>query len=161
MKKRRKYRPRGLSKKEIVDYILEHSIESEDGKGCLISDFSLDTCGYQQTQFKGKIIKICRLVCEVYHGPSNGRDVCHSCCNRQCNNPDHLRWDTKQENSRDTARHGNVAGQKLKPSDIKMIHEYRKNGMLQREIADIYGVSHQQISRILNGERWGWVNTED
>lgn len=50
---------------------------------------------------------------------------------------------------------GSKNGQsKLTEADIKKVFELRTNGLTQREIGEILGVSQTQIGRILRGERW-------
>ena len=46
--------------------------------------------------------------CEWAHGPKPTalHEVAHSCRNRVCVNPRHLRWATRQENADDRMRHG-------------------------------------------------------
>lgn len=110
--------------------------------------------------------------------------VLHRCDNPPCVNPNHLFLGTHADNMQDMCeknrnaaktkperisrgkqhsqrmkevaargeRHGSA---KLKDTEISHIFKLRKQGLLQREIAAIFGVTQAQISNILKrGEKW-------
>ncbi len=82
--------------------------------------------------------------------------VLHECDNPPCVNPYHLKVGTAKENAEDRTNRGRQArgdrnGQtKIPDIDIPKIFADRAAGLLHREIAEKYGVSHQNITRILN-----------
>lgn len=86
-------------------------------------------------------------------------DSCHNDGNAQNNAITNLRRDTRQSNMDDRARHGRTARSKakLKESDIPRIMELYRSGMLQREIAEMYGVTHTSIGYILRRQTWKHV----
>jgi len=65
-----------------------------------------------------------------------------------------LEWSTRSDNMYHASATGLRHKVKLNETKVREIRELKKQGMLNREIADIYGVCHQQISRIVRGERW-------
>lgn len=93
--------------------------------------------------------------------------ICHTCDNRKCCNPSHLYKGTVVENSRDMIVRGRWAGgnntgsknpiSKLVESDIVAIRGYFSAGINNKQIAKIYGVTHQMISKIRRGHFWKHV----
>ena len=82
--------------------------------------------------------------------------------NRLCN----LRWGTRRENHEDAVRHGTYRrgslkkgkrGTKLTEADIPVIRRFRREGLLQREIANSFGVAPGVIINVLNGRYWKHV----
>jgi hypothetical protein len=74
-----------------------------------------------------------------------GMELDHLCRVRACVNPDHLEAVTRAEN----ARRGSKT--KLKPADVIRI---RRSTEKQPVLAERYGVSQSQISRIKTGLVW-------
>lgn len=98
-----------------------------------------------------------RLVCEAFHGPSNGRDVAHWDGGRTNNHASNLRWATREENMADKVRHGtqprgddlwftkvtNEAVDAMRNDVLKTHHEW----------ASELGVSVSLIGLIKSGKR--------
>ena len=81
--------------------------------GCWEWEGSKSAAGYGQVGHDGRILYAHRLACEWAHGSApDGTEVCHSCDNRGCVNPDHLRWGTRQENVDDMIERGRGAWQR-------------------------------------------------
>ena len=116
-----------------------------------------------------------RISFRLSKGPiPSGLIVCHTCDNPPCVNPNHLWVGTHADNSRDrdAKGRGRFFGEKhgmskLTPSDVLEIRKLyvesreryptlrgRKNGLSQREIGEMFGVSQTQISRIIHNKRW-------
>lgn len=112
-----------------------------------------------------------RASVEIHTGrpvPSD-RVVMHTCDNPRCVNPAHLRVATQLANVRDMHRKGRAnptspkgdahGSSKLLESQVLEIRARWANRhaagerLTQRDLADAYGVSQSQISRILNGKR--------
>ncbi len=68
--------------------------------------------GYANTSFKGRPWTTTRLIYAAKHGPFDpDLDVCHSCDNPMCVNPEHLRVDTHKNNLLDASRRKRLNGQ--------------------------------------------------
>lgn len=86
--------------------------------------------------------------------------VCHTCDNPPCVNPAHLFIGTPKDNARDAVRKGrwvNNAGErhpqlKLSTDDLWEIKRLYDSGSKQRELAKMYNVSQQHVSKIINSK---------
>lgn len=103
-----------------------------------------------------------RLVLETFVGPCpEGMEACHNNGNPSDNRLENLRWDTRQANVKDRDSHGNtfrgerVGTSKLTEAEVKEIRELcQTSNYTQTQIGETYGVSHNQISRIVNNKQW-------
>ena len=103
-----------------------------------------------------------RVSWQLAHGLiPEGLYVCHHCDNPPCVRPEHLYVGTDLDNVRDMmnrgrgfrARGDQHGKTKLSEEQVQEIHRLRRSGLLQREIADRFGVHSAHISRVLNGKR--------
>ena len=93
-------------------------------------------------------------------------NACHSCRNRHCVNPNHLRWGTHQDNTDDMMRDGTSpvgnknGNSKLTEEQVLSIRrEYEEiEEMTKQQLADKYGVSRVLISRIINRKIWTHID---
>ncbi len=91
--------------------------------------------------------------------------VCHTCNKPACCNPAHLYAGTQRKNVQQCHAEGRAADQrgenngyvKLTEDDVCEIRRLRNDGWLQREIADIYGISRSHVSDICTGKLWKHV----
>jgi len=106
-----------------------------------------------------------RVMAEI-HGDEAiaGKVVMHTCDNRLCVNPDHLRIGSHAENIADRDAKGRgVRGEqhfnsKLTASDVWIIRRWRQDGVTSGlEAAAYFGVTPAAISAIVKGHNWGWV----
>lgn len=138
--------------------ILERCKETENG--CLEWQMA-KIKGYGYVQYKGKNYGAHRLAAIFAFGdPEPGMYALHSCDNKPCCNPNHLRWGTHMDNVRDAMKrqqksqgekNGNA---KLKESDVAEILECLSKNEKGQDIARKYGVSSGTISNIKNGMAW-------
>lgn len=131
------------------------------GDDCLPWPFALGKGGYGNVWDGSKYTNAHRLMCLMVHGnPGGEMQAAHSCGNRACVNPRHLRWATRIENDDDKVAHGTrrfgegVPTSKLTESDVRRI---RTSSESVAELARQLGVGPKAIYRIRRGERWAWL----
>lgn len=101
--------------------------------------------------------RVCRLVCEAFHGHAKPEQECRHLdgnpANDACLN---LKWGTSLENKQDQERHGTKRqGQThhnatLTDAQVAQIRSL-KGKMLQREIAEKFGLTQGYVSEIHSG----------
>lgn len=122
----------------------------------------LDTNGYGQMRVFGKLVRVSRLVYELYYGPiGNGLFVCHKCDTPSCINPEHLWLGTAMENMQDMIAKGrqkkcDKRGEKnsnarFTEADILTIRNSRLPAPV---IARALDTTPKNIRRIRSGQRW-------
>lgn len=102
-----------------------------------------------------------RLACIEAHGPPppDKPEAMHVCDNPACYEPSHLRWGSRLDNMGDAARKGRLrrgelhTRAKLTSADVDRIRKARGQ-MRLRDLAALYGVSEQQVSRIQLNQQW-------
>jgi hypothetical protein len=142
--------------KEILD-------QCEPQGDCLVWTKSTRK-GYGWTRINGQSWATHRLVAYLIHGepPENKNLVLHSCDNPPCCNPAHLRWGSQFENMQDVKlrnRRADLRGSrngraKLNDEKVALIRALRKNGITTLEIAALFQISNQIVSRICRNEAW-------
>jgi|SRR5688572_4704473 len=114
---------------------------------------------YGKVLWYGKMARAHRVAFLLRHGRWPGECACHTCDNRACCNPDHLFEGTRADNLRDMtakgrrALHSRHGSAKLTWEAVKEIREMATT-MTHRALALRFGVSFQQISKIVNHENW-------
>jgi DNA invertase Pin-like site-specific DNA recombinase len=97
--------------------------------------------------------------------------VCHTCDVPSCCNPEHLFLGTPKENSRDMINKGRNSppprnphvvgsvhpGSKLTEAQVVVIRDLYERGETQQQIANMYGVARQTISKVVNHKRFKHV----
>lgn len=99
----------------------------------------------------------------------DGLIVRHKCDNGLCVNIEHLELGTHQDNSNDTIMRGRVrtgAGKgenagpsKLTRENVIFIRD-NKDKYTQKELSEMFDITRNTISRILNGKRWSDVSPQ-
>lgn len=147
-----------------------HLLMQTETEECLVGNYKKNKNGYGQIWVGGKQKNggrpkgAHRLAMEKMLGRTlNANEfVCHRCDNPSCVNPKHLFLGTPQDNTDDMlakGRHKVVKGEKhytAKLNDRQVLEIrslYATGKYLQREIAALYGVRENHISRIVNGKR--------
>ena len=156
--------PRGEPERYFREIVLPF-VEVE----CLIWPYARSSSGYGHVRQNGRMQLVHRLACEAIHGspPTPEHEAAHSCGkgHKGCCNPRHVRWATHAENHEDRLLHGThnrgerCGAAKLNESDVLKIRALRGK-MLQREIAEKFGVDQSQVSNIYRGESWGWLGSD-
>lgn len=106
------------------------------------------------------------LVCEAFHGPRpygqfpQDYHASHVDGDRYNNQPNNLKWETRQENEARKENHGTImhgsknGWSKLDESDVLCIRDLLTSGMTQTEIARSLSISQQNVSDIKRRKRW-------
>lgn len=113
---------------------------------------------------KKRTFRVHRLVMMAFKPVENmdKLEVNHLDGNKKNNKLENLEWCTASENQKHAfktglqkARKGEDSNfAKLSKEDVDKVFELRAQGLLQREIADIVGCTHSNISAILRGKSW-------
>lgn len=133
---------------------------------------ALTRAGYGEFMVSGKMHYAHRFAYERAHGEiPKGMYILHSCDNRACCNPDHLRVGTHAENMADMGKRGRALAQahperlargprnaasKLDEEKVRAIRAASRE-TAQVALARQYGVSESAISNVLRGESWRHV----
>lgn len=133
------------------------------GEECLPWPYNKHDRGYGMIWLDGKPCRVTRIVCEHFHGvPADGAHAAHNCGNPNCCNPYHLRWASVSENQMDRVAHDtHQRGERhpnhlLSEADAREIKELRGR-VSQTILAQRFGVSKWQVSKIQRGLAWSWL----
>ena len=86
--------------------------------------------------------------------------VIHSCDNRRCVRPEHLRLGTHLDNARDAidrdryVRGAAHSSAKLHPFDVNAIRALYEAGLGKRKLAEYYNVNSRTILALVRGRTW-------
>ena len=134
-------------------------VEKKDN-GCWEWTSQTTNGGYGKFNMRGKHILAHRYSYELHKGKiPEGLQVCHSCDNRKCVNPEHLWIGTSSDNMQDAVKKGRFPDQKGCANyaskltqemivEIKILDESKK--MTRRDIAKKFNVCAGTISHLLN-----------
>ncbi len=134
---------------------------------CIEWPWSIGGDGYgQMWDCRGKSTKPHIAACEMAHGerPSPEMVVAHSCGNRACFNPRHLRWATQAENHADKLIHGTHNrgernhGAVLTEDQVRDVKRRLVAGERPVDVARGLGVGNGVIYAIRDGRSWAWLD---
>lgn len=140
----------GFTKQDFYDLLKPNG-------DCLEWTKATNSKGYGITRDGDKLTQTHRLALELEGIDTTGHHVLHSCDNPLCCNPAHLRIGNQSQNMIDMVNRGRQNHQKLSIDDVIQIRHLIKSGMKQKDIADLFCVSNQQISRIKHKQRWSHI----
>lgn len=142
------------------------NVDKPDGDGgCWLWSGTKRPNGYGNITIDGKSWLTHRIAYEEYYQtkiPDNMM-VLHSCNNRACINPAHLRLGTHQDNMNDMVdsdhsgkgeRNTNAV---LEEADVQKIRVFLSKGISMRSIAEAFNVSVSTIKDISRGRTWSWL----
>ena len=120
--------------------------------------------GYGRFRLNGKLESPHVLSYKIHNSDYvKGRDVCHTCDNRSCVNPDHLFLGSRSDNMIDCSnKNRNAKGinhynAKLCSKDIPIIRNLLESKVPIKRIAELFKVSATSISAIKSGKTWKHV----
>lgn len=150
--------PNGETLRYFTEVVIPYS-----GDECLIWPYSR-TKGYGTMTTNGRRSYVHREICTKVHGPppTKAHQAAHSCGNGHlgCCNQNHIHWSTNAENQQDRVMHGTYQFGELNPAakltkdDVADIRAM-KGKLLQREIAEMFGISRENVSAIQRNKSWG------
>lgn len=118
--------------------------------------------GYGNVNFNRKTRGAHSVAYELFCGPIPPRlEVCHSCDNRWCVNPDHLFVGTHQQNMSDCKSKGRTAGGNRKHLIMSRVQEVRRRliaGMQPRRIAQQMDINYHTVTAIKRGKSYGRIS---
>lgn len=131
---------------------------------CVIFSGRRQPNGYGRVSIDGQYVRAHVHACRLAHGerPPGKRDAAHSCGERMCINPAHLRWATRAENEADkiaqgrSNRGGHRSGSaRLQADQVAEIRQrYETEDVTQQALADEYGVHIMTINSIILRRTW-------
>lgn len=155
----------------------QEKVQLPEGEGCWLWIGARDAKGYGMigSGHGGPNLRAHRASWELHYGSIPPElQVCHHCDNPSCVRPDHLFLGTRSDNLQDASRKGRLNFQKdptkrprgsrhgaakLNESQVVTIRaRYAAGGILQRELADEYGVTNKDISLIVLRKRWSHID---
>jgi len=128
-------------------------------KKCWECDYLSKTCGYCQIGLNGRMIGAHRFMCVYDNNGYNPLhlDVCHSCNNKSCCSPFHLRFDTHRNNQIDSVKAGNHPHAKVMDK-VKEIRDLYATGFTRKELGERFGVHKSSIVDIVTRKHYDWID---
>lgn len=129
--------------------------------GCWLWIAGLGSEGYGRLSVEGHMRYAHRLSLEWASGPCPpGLEACHSCRNRHCVNPAHLRWGSRASNVSDCIADGTSGRGERNPSatltaaQVLAIRKSVADGEMQTIVARRHGVKARAVNKIVHRQRW-------
>ena len=135
-------------------------IVKDEQTGCWVWQGGCGYNGYARLRRgdDGKPVLCHRVVYEHFFGPiPEGLVVMHTCDNRRCLNPEHLRAGTQKENMQDMYKKGRSTRSVLTEPEVREIRRLSENGVSTHTLANSFCVSPATIYNITSGKAWVWV----
>lgn len=106
--------------------------------------------GYGRVKARRRTIGAHRYALMITDGepPEHKPFACHSCDNRPCCNPAHLRWGSAKENSQDAVERGRARGGVVK-IDREQVIALHRAGLSSKQIGQHVGAHPASVWRVL------------
>jgi hypothetical protein len=144
----------------LIDAFIKHFTAGEPGT-CWEWQGRRASTGYGRVSVNNTYVLAHRASYLVHYGEiPDGMEVCHTCDNPPCVNPNHLFIATHLANMTDASHKGRchpgelTANAKLTASDVREIRRLRQDGWKLADLAAKFNVSQPNITAILNRQTW-------
>lgn len=123
--------------------------------------------GYGSFYIKEQFYRAHRIAYSLKYGKiPKGIFVLHRCDNPSCVNPNHLFLGTQSDNMRDASQKSHFplrkgiknSRAKLTENDIKKIRQLLEQGMFQKDIGNLFGITQGMIGFIKRGLSWNHIH---
>ena len=152
--------PRGRPLKNTPEFIKAQAVIDPVSQ-CWVWPKNKDRDGYGRVCHKGKEQFVHRLSYSFWVGDlKSDRVIMHTCDNRACYNPQHLKQGTVSDNNKDCSIKGRKRTKESNPNaklteyQVKLIREFHELGMSQDEISKMFNISRVQVRNIIYYRMW-------
>lgn len=132
------------------------------GDSCWFWTAGIDKDGYGKFWINPFHYRANRISFSIINGDPGDEEVCHTCDNPTCVNPEHLWCGTTLDNARDRNRKERQAkGEKIGRSKLTkaMVKEILASDETQKILAERYGIRQTNVSMIKRGMTWKHIRT--
>lgn len=150
-----------LPDKALAYFWSKVALPNEDG--CMLWLGNKSFYRYGRMRVQGRFVGAHRIALFLAVGepPAGKPEGAHSCRNRHCCAPAHLRWADRKEQAADKERdgttlRGDLHGRaKLTADQVREIRvRYARGGTTQGALGEAYGVQQAAVSKIVLGRKW-------
>lgn len=143
----------------------------EPNTGCHIFSGTIAARGYGSIYFRNKPVAAHRLAWSMANGKPVpvGMVVRHTCDNRWCVNPSHLKIGTPLDNVQDMHRRGRAPSQRgsrnpaarMTEDRVRAFRYLERNGVPRLVSQVCFSISPQALCNIVKGRDWAHTQEED
>jgi hypothetical protein len=154
-----------ISDQCVIDRFLSNVVDHSDKAACWNWQGIKNSNGYGRFSLSDKHRLAHKISFQMFVGEvPEGMNVCHSCDNRLCVNPQHLWLGTQSENLKDASAKGRMfrpdtngelnGNSKLDWTKVREIRRLVAAGERKSKVAQTFGVAHSTVNFIINNETW-------